>query len=142
LLQDMVNIVWSADGREMYYDASSLDSFLSAVLSGFTVWSGVPVTVRDLADARSPEFWNYPYISSADDDNIWVYQAQWDSVKEGFILNIKIDSTATLTFSNFASQPIAYRNGIQLTQLESAGGGDYTLSLTPGSYQLVIMEGA
>jgi len=142
LLQDMVNKVWSADRREMYYDASSLDSFLSAVLSGFTVWSGVPITVRDLADARPTEFWNYPYISSADDDNIWIYQAQWDPVKDGFILNVKVDSTATLTFSNFVSQPTAYRSGNPFVQLESAGGGDYTLSLTPGSYQLVIMEGA
>ena len=142
LLQDMVNKVWSEDGREMYYDASSLDAFLSAVLSGFTVWSGVPVTVRDLADARPAEFWNYPYISSADDDSIWVYQAEWDPAKEGFILNIKVDSTAILTFSNFVSQPMAYRGGATFVQLESAGGGDYTLSLTPGNYQLVITEGA
>ena len=142
LLQDMVNKVWSPDGREMYYDASSLDSFLSSVLSGFTVWSGVPVTVRDLADARPAEFWNYPYISSADDDSIWVYQAQWDPDKSGFILNIKVDQTATLTFSNFASQPTAYRGGNPFAQLEAAGGGDYTLSLNPGTYQLVLMEGA
>ena len=142
LLQDMMNSVWSVDGREMYYDASSLDSFLSAVLSGFTVWSGVPVTVRDLADARPTGFWDYPYISAADDDNIWVYQAQWDPDKSGFILNIKVDSTSTLTFSNFDSLPIAYRGGSQFAQLETAGGGDYTLSLAPGTYQLVIMEGA
>jgi hypothetical protein len=140
LLADMMNVVWSPDRREMYYDASSLDPFLSAVFSGFNVWSGVPVTVRDLADARPSEFWNYPYISSADDDSIWVYQAQWDSDKSGFILNIEVDQTATLTFSNFGSLPTAYRGGSQFAQLEAAGGGDYTLSLTPGTYQLVIME--
>jgi hypothetical protein len=142
LLQDMVNIVWSEDGREMYYDTSSLDPFLSAVLSGFTVWSGVPVTVRDLADARPLEFWDYPYISAADDGNIWVYQAEWDPDKSGFILNIRVDSPANLTFSNFDSLPTAYRGGSQFAQLEAAGGGDYTLSLEPGTYQLVIMEGA
>jgi hypothetical protein len=142
LLQDMVNIVWSPDGREMYYDTSPLDPFLSAVLSGFSVWSTLPVTVRDLADARSTEFWDYPYISAADDDNIWVYQAQWDPDKSGFILNIKVDSSASLTFSNFDSLPTAYRGGSQFVQLEAAGGGDYTLSLEPGTYRLVIMEGA
>ncbi|MFW9788032.1 MAG: hypothetical protein ACFFE2_13425 [Candidatus Thorarchaeota archaeon] len=142
LLQDMANIVWSPDRREMYYDTSPLEPFLSAVLSGFTVWSGVPVTVRDLADARSTEFWDYPYISAADDDNIWVYQAQWDPNKSGFILNIRVDSPSVLTFSNFNSLPIAYRGGSQFAQLEAAGGGDYTLSLQPGTYQLVIMEGA
>ncbi|MFW9805582.1 MAG: hypothetical protein ACFFFK_02480 [Candidatus Thorarchaeota archaeon] len=142
LLQSMVNKVWSQDGREMYYDASSLDPFLSPILSGFTVWSGVPVTVRDLADARPAAFWNYPYISSADDNNIWVYQAQWDPDKSGFILNIGVNSPATLTFSNFNSLPTAYRGGNPFVQLEASGGGNYTLSLNPGTYQLVIMEGA
>ncbi len=142
LLQDMVNSVWSPDGREMHYDGSSLDPFLSPVLSGFSVWSTLPVTVRDLADARPTEFWNYPYISAADDNSIWVYQAEWDSDKSGFILNIKVDSTADLTFSNFNSLPTAYRGGSQFAQLEAAGGGNYTLFLAPGTYQLVIMEGA
>ncbi|MHA2425736.1 MAG: linalool dehydratase/isomerase domain-containing protein [Candidatus Thorarchaeota archaeon] len=142
LLQDMVNIVWSPDGREMYYDTSSLDPFLSAVLSGFSLWSTLPVTVRDLADARPAEFWNYPFISAADDDNIWVYQAQWDPDKSGFILNIKVDIPASLTFSNFDSLPIVYRGGSQFAQLESSGGGEYTLSLEPGTYRLVVMEGA
>jgi hypothetical protein len=141
LLQSMVNKDWSQDGREMHYDASSLDPFLSPILSGFTVWSGVPVTVRDLADARPAAFWSYPYISSADDDSIWVYQAQWDPDKSGFILNIEVESPATLTFSNFNSQPTAYRGGNPFVQLESAGGSNYTLSLNSGTYQLVIMEG-
>ena len=141
LLQDMANTVWSPDGREMYYDTSSLDPFLSTVLSGFSVWSTLPVTVRDLADARPNAFWDYPYISSADDANIWVYQAEWDPVKSGFILNIRVDRPSVLTFSNFGSLPIAYSGGNQLAQLEPAGGGDYTLSLDQGTYQLVIMEG-
>lgn len=142
LLQDMVNAEWSSDGRELYYDASSLDPFLSTVLSMSSVWSTVPVTVRDLADARPTEFWNYPYISAADDNNIWVYQAQWDSAKAGFILNIKIDSTAELVFSNFQSTPTAFSSGISIGNLVAETGGDYSLTLQPGTYQLVIMEGA
>jgi hypothetical protein len=140
LLTNMVNKVWSVDGRELYYDASSLDPFLSAVLSGFTLWSTLPVTMRDLANSRPAEFWNYPYISAADDHNIWVYQAQWDPVKSGFILNIKVDNTAELTFSNFSSVPTAYSGGISIGSL-TASGSDYILTLQPGSYQLVIMEG-
>jgi hypothetical protein len=95
--------------------------------------------MRNLASARTTEFWDYPYISAADDERIWVYQAEWDPVKEGFILNIEVDQTATLTFSNFDSLPIAYLGGTQFAQLELAGGDDYTLSLEPGTYQLVIM---
>jgi hypothetical protein len=140
-MQSLFNKVWSPDGREMYYDASSFQPFLTPNLSGFSVWSTLPITVRDLADARPTEFWNYPYISAADDDTIWVYQAQWDTDKSGFILNIKVDSPVDLTFSNFGSLPIAYRGGSQFTQLEPVGGGDYILSLEPGTYQLVIMEG-
>jgi hypothetical protein len=142
LLRDMVNAVWSSDGRELYYDASSLDPFLSTVLSGFSVWSTLPVTVRDLADARPSEFWNYPYISAADDSNIWVYQAQWDSVKSGFILNIKVDSTAELVLSNFQGTPTAFSGGISIGNLVPETGGDYSLTLQTGTYQLVIMEGA
>jgi len=142
LLRDMVNAIWSSDGRELYYDASSLDPFLSTVLSGFSVWSTLPVTVRDLADARPSEFWNYPYISAADDSNIWVYQAQWDSTKSGFILNIKVDSTAELVFSNFQGTPTAFSGGISIGNLVPETGGDYSLTLQPGNYQLVIMEGA
>jgi len=141
LLGDMMNAAWSSDGREMYYDGSPLDPFLSTIFSMCAVWTTLPVSVRDLADSRSAEFWDYPYISAADDGNIWVYQAQWDPVKSGFILNIKVDQTATLTFSNFDSLPIAHRGSTQYAQLEAVGGGDYTLSLTPGTYQLVIMEG-
>ncbi|MDH4214397.1 MAG: hypothetical protein OEV85_10780 [Candidatus Thorarchaeota archaeon] len=140
LLQGMVNKVWSEDGREMYYDASSLDPFMSSVLSGFSVWSTLSVTVRDLADSRPTEFWNYPYISSADDDNIWVYQAKWDPIKSGFILNIKVDSTAELAFSNFSGVPTAYSGGVSIGDL-TASGSDYLLTLQPGTYQLVIMEG-
>jgi hypothetical protein len=141
LLQGMVNKVWSQDGREMYYDASSLDPFLSGILSGFSVWSTLPVTVRDLADARPAEFWNYPYISAADDSSIWVYQAQWDPAKAAFLLNIKADMPADLTFSNFQDVPTAFSRGVSIGELTAGSGGDYILSLQPGTYQLVIMEG-
>ena len=93
--------------------------------------------MNDLASARSTEFWDTPFISEADDDNIWVYQAEWDPVNEGFILNIKVDQTATLTFSNFDSVPTAFAGGVVLQQLE-LDGSDYTLSLSPGSYNIVI----
>ncbi|NHI89085.1 MAG: hypothetical protein EAX87_06145 [Candidatus Thorarchaeota archaeon] len=141
LLRDMMNVVWSPDGREMFYDASSLDPFLSGVFSLCSVWSTLPVTVRDLADARPAEFWNYPYISAADDQNIWVYQAKWDPAKSGFILNIRVDSPAELTFSNFQNVPTAFSRGVSIGELTAGSGGDYILSLQPGTYQLVIMEG-
>jgi hypothetical protein len=112
---------------------------LEPVLTGLCTWGTIPTTMKDLASARSTEFWNTPFISKADDDNIWVYQAEWDSVKEGFILNIKVDQTATLTFSNFDSTPTAYAGGIVLQQLTAAGVGDYTLTLNPGSYNIVIL---
>jgi len=135
------NAVWSSDNRALHYEDSmaSVIQALEPVLTGLCTWGTIPITTRDLADARSPDFWDAPYISSADDDNIWVYQAEWDPVKEGFILNIEVDQTATLTFSNFDSLPIAYLGGTQFAQLELAGGDDYTLSLEPGTYQLVIM---
>lgn len=135
------NAVWSSDNRALYYEGSmaSVIKALEPVLTGLCTWGTIPVTTRDLADARSSDFWDTPYISSADDDNIWVYQAEWDPVKEGFILNIEVDQTATLTFSNFDSLPIAYRGGSQFAQLELAGGSDYTLSLEPGTYHLVII---
>ncbi len=133
------NKEWSADGRRMHFNTIALDPFLQPI-AGFTyLWSHTPVTIRDVTDVRPTEFWNYPYISSADDDRIWIYQAKWDPMKEGFILNIKVDQAATLTFSNFDSLPTAYRGGSQFASLEAAGGGDYTLSLSPGTYQLVIM---
>ncbi len=135
------NAVWSSDNRALHYEGSmaSVIQALEPVLTGLCTWGTIPITTRDLADARSSDFWDAPYISSADDDNIWVYQAEWDPVKEGFILNIEVDQTATLTFSNFDSLPIAYRGGSQFAQLEAAGGGDYTLSLEPGLYHLVLM---
>lgn len=132
---------WSSDGRSMHYEDSmaSVMKALEPVLTGLCTWGTIPTTMRDLADVRPTEFWDQPYISAADDENIWVHQAEWDPVKEGFILNIKVDQTATLTFSNFDSQPLAYRHGSQFAQLEPAGGDDYTLSLEPGLYHLVIM---
>jgi hypothetical protein len=135
------NQVWSSDGRRMHYEDSlaSVMKALEPVLTGLCTWGRIPTTMRDLADARSTEFWAYPFISTADDDNIWVYQAEWDPVKEGFILNIEVDQTATLTFSNFDSLPIAYRGGSQFAQLEPTGGSDYVISLEPGLYHLVIM---
>jgi hypothetical protein len=135
------NAVWSSDGRELHYEDSmaSVIQALEPVLTGLCTWGTIPTTTRDLGDARDSGFWETPYISAADDDNIWVYQAEWDPVKEGFILSIKVDQTATLTFSNFDSQPLAYRHGSQFAQLEPTGGDDYTLSLEPGLYHLVIM---
>jgi len=133
------NQVWSEDGRAMHYEdgIASLYAMLQPVATGLGTWGTLPVTIRDLADARPTEFWDYPFISAADDDNIWVYQAEWDPVKEGFILNIKVDQAATLTFSNFDSAPTAYAGGLVLQQLE-LDGSDYTLSLSPGSYNIVI----
>ncbi|MFX0107133.1 MAG: hypothetical protein ACFE7R_02525, partial [Candidatus Hodarchaeota archaeon] len=87
---------------------------------------------------RSEEFWDYPYIRAADDDRIWVYQAEWDHHKDAFILNIEVDQTATLTFSNFESVPTAYAGGIALEELTSVGA-DFILTLSPGTYNLVIM---
>ena len=132
------NKVWSADGRNMHYDALSLLPFYQAPLTTAWMWGTTPTTLRDLGDARSADFWDYPYISEADDTNIWVFQAEWDQDKEAFILNIEVDQTATLVFSNFASTPTAYSSGLSLGQLV-ANGGDYTLTLESGIYQLVIM---
>ena len=132
------NKVWSSDGRELYYDTSALYTLLQPVLAGFRIWSTTPPTIRDLATPRPAAFWNYPYISSADDEKIWVYQAEWDPVKSGFILNVKVDSTASITFSNFGSAPSAYSGGSILSNL-TPSGGNYTLTLTPGDYNLVIL---
>ena len=71
---------------------------------------------------------------------IWVYQAQWNPVSEGFILNIRVDETAELTFNNFASAPIAYSGGVQFGEFVAAGG-NYKITLEPGTYHLVIVEG-
>ncbi|NHI83600.1 MAG: hypothetical protein EAX81_04800 [Candidatus Thorarchaeota archaeon] len=132
------NKVWSANGREMHFDTLSLDGFLQSIAGFGYLWGNLPVTIKDVTEARAAEFWNYPYISAADDRNIWVYQAQWDSEKDGFILNIQVDQAASLTFSNFASQPTAYSRGSVLAALQQSGS-DYTLTLQPGIYQLVIM---
>jgi len=133
------NAAWSSDGRALHYEdgLASLMTILEPVLTGLCTWGTIPTTMKDLASARSTEFWDTPFISEADDDNIWVYQAEWDPVNEGFILNIKVDQTATLTFSNFDSVPTAFAGGVVLQQLE-LDGSDYTLSLSPGSYNIVI----
>jgi hypothetical protein len=134
------NQVWSPDGRAMHYEQgmASMIQLLEPVLTGLGTWGTFPVTIRDLADARPAEFWDYPYISVADDDHIWVYQAEWDHHKEAFILNIEVDQTANLVFSNFESVPTAYSNGIALAELTTLGA-DYVLTLSPGTYNLVIM---
>ncbi|MGD9381539.1 MAG: hypothetical protein PVI03_03765 [Candidatus Thorarchaeota archaeon] len=134
------NKVWSADGRAMHYEdgVASLYPMLQPVSTGLGTWGTFPVTIRDLADARPSEFWDYPYISAADDDKIWVYQAEWDHHKDAFILNVEVDQAANLAFSNFESVPTAYSNGIALAGL-TALGGDYVLTLSPGTYNLVIM---
>ena len=132
------NTIWSENGREMSYDTSSLFDFLSPVLAALRIWSTTPVTVRDLAEARSSAFWDYPFISQADDDKIWVYYAKWDPVNSVFLLNIKVDQTANLTFSNFNHIPIAYQGGSQVSSLANSGS-DYTLTLQPGSYNLIVV---
>ncbi len=132
------NRVWSSDGRAMHFDTMSLTGFAQPIMAIGYIWAHAPNTVIDVTKARPSEFWNYPYISSADDNNIWVYQAQWDPVKEGFILNIGVDSTASLVFSNFNSMPTAYLAGGGTIPLVSAGSGLYSLTLSPGNYQLVI----
>jgi hypothetical protein len=131
------NKIWSADGKMMHFDTTSLEPFLQPVLAFGWIWAHAPVTIIDVTDARPAEFWDYPYISEADDDNIWVYQAEWDAEKHAFILNIHVDESATLTFSNFEHAPMAYASGISLGQL-SGSGSDYNLVLSPGTYQLVI----
>ena len=131
------NKVWSPDGRTMYFDTSGLEPFLIPVSAFGYIWANAPFTIKDVTVARPADFWDYPYISEADDANIWVYQAEWDAHKEAFILNIQVDQTATLTFSNFDSAPTAYASGISLGELV-ASGGNYELTLTPGTYQLVI----
>jgi hypothetical protein len=136
-LYSSFNKVWSADGRKMWYDATSLIPFLQAPLTAAWLWGTTPKVIRDLASARPTQFWNYPYISQANDNSIWVHQAVWDPVKSSFILNIGVDQTATLTFSNFDHTPSAYAGGALLKQLTPVSGG-YELELSPGSYLLVI----
>ncbi|MHA2142497.1 MAG: linalool dehydratase/isomerase domain-containing protein [Candidatus Thorarchaeota archaeon] len=134
------NAVWSSDGRSLHYEdgMASVIRALEPVLTMAKVWGTSPTTMRELADARSTEFWDYPYISGADDDRIWVYQAEWDDHKEAFILNIEVDQTATLIFSNFDTVPTAYASGLVLEELAGMGD-DYTLTLSPGTYNIIIM---
>ncbi|MHA2045737.1 MAG: linalool dehydratase/isomerase domain-containing protein [Candidatus Thorarchaeota archaeon] len=137
-LFNMYNQVWSEDGRTMHYDTMALEPFMQPVLAIGKILAKTPVTIRDLATPRTSEFWNYPFIGSADDDRIWVYQALYDADNSAFILNIEVEETATLTFSNFNSQPTAYSNGRPLFDLSEAGT-DYILTLDPGTYNLVII---
>ncbi|MHA2005315.1 MAG: hypothetical protein ACW960_14670, partial [Candidatus Thorarchaeota archaeon] len=136
-LYSLYNKVWSTDGREMHWDTSALEPFLQTSLAYGWIWANNPVTLNDLVVPRPTAFWDYPYISEADDENIWVHQAEWDPVKEGFILNIKVDQTATLTFSNFDSTPTVYGDGPSRDL--TLAGSDYSLILQPGSYYLVIV---
>ncbi|MHA1926028.1 MAG: hypothetical protein ACXABV_15450 [Candidatus Thorarchaeota archaeon] len=136
-LVSLYNKVWSADGREMHWDTSALEPFLQTSIAYGWIWANNPVTLNDLVVPRPTAFWDYPYISEADDENIWVYQAEWDPVKEGFILNIKVDQAATLIFSNFDSTPTVYGDGPSRDL--TIAGSDYSLILQPGSYYLVIM---
>jgi hypothetical protein len=137
-LYSLYNKEWSADNRAMHWNTMAIEPFLESSLAYGWIWATVPVSVIDLAEPRPAAFWNYPYISAADDDKIWIYQAQWDPTKNGFILNIRVDQTATLTFSNFDQAPTAYSGGAELVQL-TASGNEYILSLEPGSYHLVVM---
>lgn len=137
-LYSLYNKEWSADGRSMHYNTLAIEPFLQPSLGFGWLWGTTPITLLDLVEARPAEFWDYPYISAADDENIWVYQAEWDPIKSGFVLNIQVDQTAALTFSNFDAIPIAYSGGAQLTEL-TADGGNHILTLQPGTYHLVIM---
>jgi hypothetical protein len=133
------NKEWSNDGRSLHYNTVSLAGLAQPVLANGWIWAHAPITIEDMLDARPTEFWDYPYISEADDSDIWVYQAKWDPVNDGFVLNLRVDAASTLTFSNFDSLPIAYLVGGQNIPLESAGSGLYSLDLNPGIYQMVIM---
>lgn len=137
-LYGMFNKVWSPDGRMMHYDTMALEPFLQPILALGHIWATSPNTIKDLVDTRPNAFWHYPYISKADDANIWVYQAQWDPNKSAFILSVRVDRDATLTFSNFNETPTAYAGGTVLSTLSASTDG-YSLTLVPGMYNLVIM---
>ncbi|MBD3405811.1 MAG: hypothetical protein GF411_06740 [Candidatus Lokiarchaeota archaeon] len=137
-LYDLYNKIWSPDGRTMYFDTSSLEPFLQSVLAFGYIWANNEVSIRDLVDSRQNEFWDYPYISEADDSHIWVYQAEWDESKSGFILNLRVDQTATLTFANFDHAPHAFLGGNIFSELSATSQG-YELTLNPGLYNLVIV---
>ncbi|MFX0138414.1 MAG: hypothetical protein ACFFDN_32530 [Candidatus Hodarchaeota archaeon] len=132
------NKIWSKNGRELHYDTTSLSAFLQPVLAGFYIWATTPIKVRDLASPRPVAFWNLPYISQADDEKIWIYQAIWDKEKGAFLLNIKVDDTAHLSFSNFDHIPTAYSGSKPVIDL-SVNGTEYILTLEPGKYNLVII---
>ncbi len=132
------NQVWSSDGRAMHWDTTAVEPFLQSSLAYGYIWATVPVTVRDMAEPRPAESWDYPYIRSADDDSIWVYQAVWDPEKEGFVLTVEVDETATLEFANFDHTPTAYSGGVPLAGLTATGDG-YALTLEPGTYHIVIV---
>jgi hypothetical protein len=134
------NAVWSSDGQTLHFEdgMASVIQALEPVLTMAYLWGTSPTTMRELGDARPAEFWDYPYISAADDERIWVYQAEWDEQKEAFVLNIGVDQLATLIFSNFDSVPTAYASGLVLQEL-TASGDEYTLTLSPGTYNIVIM---
>jgi hypothetical protein len=137
-LYSMYNQVWSDDGRTMHYDTSAIEPFMEPVLAIGKILANTPVTIRDLATPRAGEFWDYPFISSADDDRIWVYQSVYDAENSAFILNVDVDERATLTFSNFDSAPKAYSYSQPFSELVEVGE-DYVLTLDPGSYNLVII---
>jgi hypothetical protein len=136
-LYSMYNQVWSDDGRAMYYDTMAIEPFMQPVLAIGKILAKTPVSIHDLAIPRTTEFWDYPYISAADDESIWVYQAVYDAENSAFILNIEVDETASLTFSSFDSQPTAYSYNQPLCDL-TEDDNDYILTLEPGSYNLVI----
>ncbi len=138
LLYGMYNQVWSEDGRAMHYDTMAIEPFMEPVLAIGKLLSKTPVTIRELATPRATQFWGYPFISSADDDSLWVYQAVYDAENSAFILNVEVEETATLKFSNFDSQPTVYSYGQPLFELTKIGD-DYVLTLDPGTYNLVII---
>jgi hypothetical protein len=137
-LYGMYNQVWSDDGRSMHYDTMAVEPFMQPVLAIGKILAKTSVTIRDFATPRTTAFWDYPFISSADDDNIWVYQAVYDAENSAFILNVEVDKTTTLTLSNFGSQPTAYLNSRPFFDLVKAGQ-DFVLTLEPGTYNLVII---
>ncbi|TXT56709.1 MAG: hypothetical protein BAJATHORv1_20302 [Candidatus Thorarchaeota archaeon] len=137
-LYSIYNKIWSQDGRTMYFDTSSLEPFLQAALAFAYIWANSEISIRDLVDPRPIEFWDYPFISEAEDENIWVYQAEWDDSKSAFILNLRVDQTTSLTFSNFDHAPHAYVHGSLFADL-SPSGTNYQLTLNPGTYNLVIL---
>ena len=54
------------------------------------------------------------------------------------VVEVTSDQTVTLTLSNFDHAPTAYSGGVSLSELVAAGS-DYVLTLSPGTYNLVIL---